>query len=253
MRSTSEIGLFRLLNETSSAANVRRIEAITGPEAVAYMRDHDRQLHDAAGVLRVPPERVADSVRALREQLRELERAAKAGANGSAGVDVDQLAAQAAETAGATILTAAVTVADGDALLKLADRLKAKLGDAAIVLGRAGDGRVDLIASVAPSLVGAGRQGGRDHQAGGGRGRRWRWRSRHDGARRRPRSRTARRRDQRRPAGDRVSAQRLTRGLCAALADGLPIGTPPSWLRSITVDASARARLRTRALRVCDQ
>jgi alanyl-tRNA synthetase len=53
-----------------------------------------------------------------------------------------------------------VTVADGDALLKLADRLKAKLGDAAIVLGRAGDGRVDLIASVAPSLVGRGVKAG---------------------------------------------------------------------------------------------
>ncbi|MFZ0384933.1 MAG: alanine--tRNA ligase [Solirubrobacteraceae bacterium] len=160
VRSTSEIGLFRLLNETSSAANVRRIEAITGPEAVAYMRDHDRRLHDAAELLRVPPERVADSIRTLREQLRELERAVKAGANGSAGVDVDELAAQAAETDGAKILTAAVTVADGDALLKLADRLKAKLGDAAIVLGRAGDGRVDLIASVSPSLVGRGVKAG---------------------------------------------------------------------------------------------
>jgi alanyl-tRNA synthetase len=160
VRSTSEIGLFRLLNETSSAANVRRIEAITGPEAVAYMRDHDRRLHDAAGVLRVPPERVADSVRALREQLRELERAAKSVANGSGGVDVDQLAAQATEIAGALVLTAAVSVADGDALLALADRLKAKLGDAAIVLGRAGDGRVDLIASVAPSLVGRGVKAG---------------------------------------------------------------------------------------------
>ena len=160
VRSTSEVGLFRVLNETSSAANVRRIEAITGPEGIAFMRDHDRRLVDAASVLRVPPERVADSVGALREQLRELERAAKAGANGSAGVDVDELAARAAELAGAKILTAAVTVADGDALLKLADRLKAKLGDAAIVLGRAGDGRVDLIASVSPSLVGRGVKAG---------------------------------------------------------------------------------------------
>ena len=133
---------------------MRRIEAITGPEAVAYMRDHDRRLHDAAGVLRVPPERVADSVRALRDAAGESSSAPpRPAANGSAAVDVDQLAAQAAELAGAKILTAAVTVADGDALLKLADRLKAKLGDAAIVLGSAGDGRVDLVASVAPSLV----------------------------------------------------------------------------------------------------
>jgi len=161
VRSTSEIGLFRLLSETSSAANVRRIEAITGPEAVAFMRERERQLQDAAGVLRVPPERVVDSVRALREQLRELERSAKGGGNGSAAtVDVDELVARAGDAGGAKVLTAAVAVADGDALLKLADRLKAKLGDAAIVLGRAGDGRVDLIASVSPALVGRGVKAG---------------------------------------------------------------------------------------------
>jgi alanyl-tRNA synthetase len=154
VRTTSEIGLFRLTNETSSAANVRRIEAITGPEAVAFVRDRDRALQQAAGELRVPPERVTESIRGLQERLKELERAAKAGANGAAGaVDVDALVARAAESGGATVLTAAVTVADGDALLQLADRLKAKLGDAAIVLGRAGDGRVDLVATVAPSLV----------------------------------------------------------------------------------------------------
>jgi alanyl-tRNA synthetase len=154
VRSTSEIGLLRLLNETSSAANVRRIEAITGPEAVAFVRDRDRRLQEAAGELRVPPERVTESIRGLREQLAEAERVARAGGNGSAGaVDVDELIAGAGGADGAKVLTAAVTVADGDALLALADRLKAKLGDAAIVLGRAGDGRVDLVASVSPSLV----------------------------------------------------------------------------------------------------
>ncbi|HEX5191659.1 MAG TPA: alanine--tRNA ligase [Solirubrobacteraceae bacterium] len=161
VRSTAEIGLFRLLNETSSAANVRRIEAITGPEAVAFVRARDRELLQAAGELRVPPERVTDSIRGLREQLREAERAAKAQGNGARGaVDVDELIARAGEADGATVLTAAVPVADGDALLALADRLKAKLGDAAIVLGRAGDGRVDLVASVAPSLVARGVKAG---------------------------------------------------------------------------------------------
>ena len=51
-------------------------------------------------------------------------------------------------------------LADGQALLELADRLKGKLGDAAIVLGRAGDGRVDLVASVAPALVARGVRAG---------------------------------------------------------------------------------------------
>jgi alanyl-tRNA synthetase len=154
VRCTAEIGLFRILNETSSAANVRRIEAITGPEAVAFARARDRELQQAAAELRVPPERVTDTIRGLRERVGELERAAKAQGNGAAGtVDLDALIARAADTGGAKVLAAAVSVADGDALLALADRLKAKLGDAAIVLGRAGDGRVDLVASVAPSLV----------------------------------------------------------------------------------------------------
>jgi alanyl-tRNA synthetase len=177
VRNTAEVGLFRILSETSSAANVRRIETITGPEAVAFMRDRDRELERAAERLRVPPNRVADSVEKLDDRVRELERAARRGGGANGAVDIDQLIALATESDGASILTAAVAVSDGQALLELADRLKAKLGDAAIVLGRAGDGRVDLVASVAPALVARGVRAGEIVQAaavvvgGGGGGR----------------------------------------------------------------------------------
>ncbi len=67
---------------------------------------------------------------------------------------------EAAEGDGARVLAAVVQVSDGKALLDLADRLKARLGDAAIVLGHAGEGRVDLVASVAPALVGRGVRAG---------------------------------------------------------------------------------------------
>ncbi len=156
VRTTSEIGLFKITAETSSAANVRRIEALTGPEGVEYMRRHDAAISVAAETLRVPPERVPDAVSELRSRVRELEKAAKrggAGGTGNGAVDVDALLAAATEHDGARVLTAAVEAADSQALLDLADRLKAKLGDAAIVLGSAGDGRVDLVAAVAPALV----------------------------------------------------------------------------------------------------
>jgi alanyl-tRNA synthetase len=160
VRNTAEVGLFRILTETSSAANVRRIEAITGPEAVAFMRERDRELERAAELLRVPGGRVAESVEKLNGRVRELERAVRHGGGANGGVDIDGLIAAATESGGASILTAAVEVADGQALLDLADRLKGKLPGAAIVLGRAGDGRVDLIASIAPALVARGVRAG---------------------------------------------------------------------------------------------
>jgi alanyl-tRNA synthetase len=92
--------------------------------------------------------------------VRELERAARRSGGANGAVDVDRLAADATLTNGASVLTAAVQVPDSEALLELADRLKGKLGDAAIVLGRAGEGRVDLVASVAPSLVARGVRAG---------------------------------------------------------------------------------------------
>jgi alanyl-tRNA synthetase len=152
VRGTAEIALFKIISESSSAANMRRIEALTGPAAVELMRDHDRALGEAARVLRVPPERVAGEVAELRTRVRELERAARQGATQGA-VDVEQLAAAAVELDGALMLVSEVASVDGKALLDIADRLKNKLGSAAIVLGSTGEGRVDLVASVAPELV----------------------------------------------------------------------------------------------------
>jgi alanyl-tRNA synthetase len=160
VRATAEVGLFKLLSETASAANVRRIEAITGPAAVKLMRERDRALQRAAESLRVTPDRVPEAVDEARERTRELERAARRSAAGNGAVDVDQLAAGAVGAAGARVLTAVVPASDGKALLEIADRLKGKLGDAAIVLGSASEGRVDLVASVAPSLVARGVRAG---------------------------------------------------------------------------------------------
>jgi alanyl-tRNA synthetase len=158
VRSTSEIGVFKLASETSSAANVRRIEALTGPCGVELLRSHDRVLADAARTLRVPPESVSTAIDELRDRAKAEQAAQRRGSNGA--IDVDALVARAEEHDGARVLVAAVEVADGKALLDVADRLKAKLPDAAIVLGSVAEDRVDLVASVAPSLVSRGVRAG---------------------------------------------------------------------------------------------
>jgi alanyl-tRNA synthetase len=159
VRNTAEIGIFSISSETSSAANVRRIEAVTGPVAVELMRDHDRALAQAAGTLRVPPERVPAAVVELRGRARDLERQLRRDA-GHNGIDIERLASAALERDGASVLVTDVQARDGDDLLAVADRLKSKLGEAVIVLGTAGQNRVDLIASVAPSLVARGVRAG---------------------------------------------------------------------------------------------
>jgi alanyl-tRNA synthetase len=156
VRSTAEIGPFRILHETSSAANVRRIEAVTGPAATELLRGHDRALGAIAAELRTRPEDAGEAVRTLAHERKRLEKALKQGGSPAAGAgdaDVDALAAQAQEISGATVLTAAVDVADAKALLDVADRVKGRLGVAAILLGTAAEGRVHLVASVAPELV----------------------------------------------------------------------------------------------------
>jgi alanyl-tRNA synthetase len=155
VRSTAEIGLFHVLSETSSAANVRRIEAVTGPEAVRLMREHDRLLSEVAATLRVRSEDAPETVRRREQERRRLEKAIKdGGAAGEGGrVDPGELSAKASDLAGTPVLVEAVEVTDAKALLELLDRLKGRLPEAAIVLGTAVDGRVHLAVSVAPALV----------------------------------------------------------------------------------------------------
>jgi alanyl-tRNA synthetase len=160
VRSTAEIGLFRIVSETSSAANVRRIEALTGPAAVALVRSHDDALREVATALRAVPEQVPIAVSALQARVKELEKAAKKGGGSNGVVDFDALLAGAADVGGASLLAAVVEVADPKQLPDLADRLKAKLGDAAVVLGAVADGKVHLVATVAPALVARGVKAG---------------------------------------------------------------------------------------------
>jgi alanyl-tRNA synthetase len=153
VRSTAEIGLFRILGETSSAANVRRIEAVTGPVAAALLREHDRLLAGVAAELRTRPELALETLREHERERKEQQKEKAAGSAAAVVVDLEPLLAAAANVDGVPVLATSVPAADSPALLALVDRLKGKLGDAAIVLGSAIDGKVALVVSLAPVLV----------------------------------------------------------------------------------------------------
>ena len=161
VRSTAEIGVFKLLGESSSAANVRRIEAITGPAAVAALRASDVKARDAAALLKTHVDQLPEAVAELRERVRQAAKASSANGAGAA-VDVDALAAGATQVAGADVVAEIVSAAGGaKELMDVADRVKGKLSEESVtVLGAAVDGRVHLVAAVTPALVARGVKAG---------------------------------------------------------------------------------------------
>ena len=156
VRSTAEIGVVKITTETSSAANVRRIEALTGPEAVAYFRRRDALFAETAAALRTEPERVLERVGALTDAAKK----ARKGDAGGQAVDTKLLAGRAVDVGGVPVLADVVEVNDAKALPTVVDHVKGHLGDAAILLGAVVDGRVTLVCSVAPSLVERGLKAG---------------------------------------------------------------------------------------------
>jgi alanyl-tRNA synthetase len=152
VRATAEIGVFKLTSETSSAANVRRIEAITGPVAVQELRERDRVLQAAAAALRTSPENVAGAAAEREGRRRELEKQLARGAVPAADDRVDPAAVE--ELDGVRVLLDIREVANPKALPDIADRLKNQLGDpAVVVLGAPGDGRASLLVAATPGAI----------------------------------------------------------------------------------------------------
>ena len=143
---------------------MRRIEALTGPEAVRVLREHDRSLAEVARALRTPVAQAAAAVQERERERRSLEKELRSGAaRGPSGADIDALVADAEQIDGALLLTGSVEAPDAQALLRTVDQLKGRLSPAAIVLGTAlpgPDPRVHLVASVSPELVSRGLRAG---------------------------------------------------------------------------------------------
>jgi alanyl-tRNA synthetase len=156
VRSTAEIGLFKVTAETSSAANVRRIEAITGPVAVGLLRHHDEVLSEAAALLRTSPDNVAAAVADREAKRRELEKQRKSGA-----ADVSVSADAAVDVDGVRVLVAQAEFDDPKAMPDAADKLRGRLGDqSVVVLGSAAGGRVALLVTATPAAVARGVKAG---------------------------------------------------------------------------------------------
>ena len=151
---TGDIGLFSITAEGGVAAGVRRVEAVTGDNALAYMQGMEMALGGVAGTLKVLPKDVPARVAAVLDQVRKLERELAVLKGKLASAQGDDMLSQAVDVKGAKVLAANLQGADSTALRETMDKLKDKLKSAAIVLASVVDGKVTLIAGVTADLTG---------------------------------------------------------------------------------------------------
>ena len=148
VRTTAEIGAFTITTETSSAANVRRIEATTGPVAIGELRESSRILREAAKVLRTQPHQVAQIAADREAKRRELEK------GGAKEAPVDAGFGDPIEMDGVKVVIETKDIANPKLLADISDRIKGQLGDpSVVVLATTGEGRVNLLVTATPGAV----------------------------------------------------------------------------------------------------
>jgi alanyl-tRNA synthetase len=150
---TAEIGIFKVTAEGSSAANVRRIEAITGPAGIDFFRDRDAALREAGELLGNPQDPLA-GVRRAAERLKEAGAQGEQAQRQALGEEAKRLAAEAYELAGVQVLVAATELTDQKSLLDVANRIQSSLGgDVVQVLAGGDKDKVALVTLATPGAI----------------------------------------------------------------------------------------------------
>jgi alanyl-tRNA synthetase len=151
---TGDIGFFKIVTEGGVAAGVRRVEAVTGRGAVEFVQALDRQLHEAAHLLKAPSSELTQKIAQVQDNVKALEKELARLKSKLAASQGDDLSAQAVDIKGIKVLAAALEGADAKSLRETMDKLKDKLKSAVIVLAAIDGGKVQLAAGVTADATG---------------------------------------------------------------------------------------------------
>jgi alanyl-tRNA synthetase len=149
---SGDIGFFKVVSEGAIAAGVRRIMAVTGPEALKLVHEEEQQLARAAAALRTSPKDVAVRAEQAASRIRELERALEALQRKQAAATSSELAQGARDVRGVKVVSARHHTGDPEALRELADKLRDQIRSGIVVLGGEKDGKANLLVAVTSDL-----------------------------------------------------------------------------------------------------
>ncbi|UCC77235.1 MAG: alanine--tRNA ligase [Anaerolineales bacterium] len=161
LRSTGEIGFFKIVSESGIGSGLRRIEALTGRGAEAHVQQRLDMLSQAAAALQVQPSELVHRLEEISGQLRQLEQQIDQLRREAARQTVTQLVSEVQTVAGLPVLAAQVDADSIDRMREMIDRLREQLGSGVIVLGAVIGQRPNLVAAVTPDLVEKGLHAGK--------------------------------------------------------------------------------------------
>jgi alanyl-tRNA synthetase len=154
VKATGDIGLFKVVAEGGVAAGVRRIEAVTGANALAYLQSLEDSVTQAAGALKAPPTELNARLAQVLDQVKTLEKEVSALKGKVAAAQSDELLTQALDVKGTKLLVAKLEGADAKTLRDTMDKLKDKMKSAVIVLAAADGEKVNIAAGVTADNTG---------------------------------------------------------------------------------------------------
>ncbi|MGV0960703.1 MAG: alanine--tRNA ligase [Limnohabitans sp.] len=154
VKATGDIGLFKIVSEGGVAAGVRRIEAVTGENALAYLQSLEDTVTQAAGTLKAQPAELNNRIAQVLDQVKALEKELAAAKGKLASAQGDELAKQAVDIKGIKLLVATLEGADAKTLRDTMDKLKDKIKTAVIVLTAVDGEKVQIAAGVTADTVG---------------------------------------------------------------------------------------------------
>lgn len=161
VKATGAIGSFKILSESSIAAGVRRIEAITGEEVLRYIAGQEEKVEKAATLLKTTPDNLLERIEALQAREKELEKELKELKGRLARTALDELLEKVEEVDGIKLLRTVVDGLDNEGLLNLMDQLKEKIDSGIIVLASKSDDKAVFVARVSKDLVDKGYHAGK--------------------------------------------------------------------------------------------
>ena len=150
---TGDIGLFKITSEAGIASGVRRIEAVTGVQAMDVVQAQQATLSSLSALLKTDSQNVVERVTALQNQTKELEKALNSAKQKLASQQGADMLSSAVEINGVKVLVANLEGVEAKSLRSMMDDIKNRIGEGIVVLGVAGDAKVNLIAGVTKNLT----------------------------------------------------------------------------------------------------